>query len=163
MKPGVLPWGVAALLAGAAHAQGEAIYKCVDAEGRATFTNVAPGKDCRRLDIGPITTVPAPKLPARPAAGSGERVQPASFPRIDADAQRVRDVERRRILEEELRLEEERLARLRAEFNNGEPERRADERNYARYLERVQRLQEEIQRGENNIAALRRELSLLRP
>ncbi|MCS7101095.1 MAG: DUF4124 domain-containing protein [Burkholderiaceae bacterium] len=163
MKPGLMPWALAALVSGAAQAQGDAIYKCVDAEGRATFTNVGPSKDCRRLDIGPITTVPAPRLPARPAAANGERAQPASFPRVDADTQRARDADRRRILEEELRVEEERLARLRAEFNQGEPERRADERNYARYQERVQRLQEEIQRGENNIAALRRELSLLRP
>jgi hypothetical protein len=153
----------AMLIAPAAYAQGEAIYKCVDAEGRATFTNVGPGRDCKRLDVGPITTVPAPRLPARTASNGGERVTPASFPRVDADTQRARDADRRRILEDELRAEEERVARLRAEFNNGEPERRADERNYARYQERVQRLQEEIQRGENNIAALRRELALLRP
>ena len=54
------------------------------------------------------------------------------------------------------------MARLREEFNNGEPERRGDERNYARYQERVQRMQEDIQRGENNIVALRREIASLR-
>lgn len=163
MKPSLPATVAALLLAPAAYAQGEAIYKCVDAEGRATFTNVGPSKDCKRLDVGPITTVPAPRLPPRAANGAGERVTPASFPRVDGETQRARDADRRRILEDELRAEEERLARLRAEFNNGEPERRADERNYARYQERVQRLQEEIQRGENNIAALRRELALLRP
>lgn len=160
MKPTVAV-AAALLLAPAAHAQGGAIYKCVDAEGRATFTNVGSNRDCKRLDIGPIMTVPAPRLPSRAAHG-GERATPASFPRVDGETQRARDADRRRILEDELRAEEERLAKLRAEFNNGEPERRADERNYARYQERVQRLQEEIQRGENNVAALRRELALLR-
>jgi hypothetical protein len=74
----------------------------------------------------------------------------------------VRDSDRRRILEDELRTEEDRLAKLKSEYNNGEPERRGDERNYALYRDRVQRLQEDIGRSENNISSLRRELALLR-
>jgi type IV secretory pathway VirB4 component len=90
-------------------------------------------------------------------------VTPANFPRIAADTQRVRDGERRRILEDELRAEEDRLARLRGDFNDGQPERQGDEvRNFVRYQERVTRMQEDIQRSENNIAALRRELALPR-
>jgi hypothetical protein len=159
------------LLAPAAHAQSE-IYLCVDDEGHKTYVNTGNTKNCKRLDVGPILTVPAPKVPARsaasssnpevPRASSQERATPANYPRVEADTQRSRDADRRRILEDELRAEEERVARLRDEFNNGEPERRGDERNYARYQERVQRLQEDIQRGENNIVALRRELSTLR-
>jgi len=151
------------LLSFAARAQSD-IFLCVDDEGRKTYTNTGNTKGCKRQDVGPVMTVPAPRLPPRSvAASSGEqRATPANYPRVDGETQRSRDAERRRILEDELRAEEERVARLREEFNGGEPERRGDERNYARYQERVQRLQEEIQRGENNVVALRRELASLR-
>lgn len=143
------------------------IYVCVDEQGRKTYQNVGTPKGCKKVDVRPILTVPAPKLPARPhgslSANESRSVTPASFPRVDSETQRLRDNDRRRILEEELRTEQEKLSRLRAEFNNGEPERRGDEvRNFARYQERVQRLQEEIQRSENNVASLQRELALLR-
>ena len=151
------------LLGPVARAQNE-IFLCVDEDGRKTYTNTGSTKGCKRQDVGPVTTVPAPRLPPRSvtANNSDQRVTPANYPRVDGDTQRSRDGDRRRILEDELRAEEDRVARLREEFNNGEPERRGDERNYARYQERVQRLQEDIQRGENNITALRREIASLR-
>lgn len=156
------------LLGPVVHAQNE-IFLCVDDEGRKTFTNTGNTKGCRRQDVGPVMTVPAPRVPARPAASNGstnggleQRATPANFPRVDGDTQRSRDSDRRRILEDELRAEEERVGKLRVEFNNGEPERQGDERNFARYQERVQRLQQDIQRGENNIVALRREIASLR-
>ena len=65
-------------------------------------------------------------------------------------------------LEDELKAEEERLAKLKSELNNGEPERRGDERNFALYRERTQRLQEDIARTETNVRALLREMSLLK-
>ncbi len=143
------------------------IYVCVDEQGRKTYQNVGAPKGCKKVDVQPILTVPAPKLPARPNGSSSANevraATPANFPRVDGETQRSRDNDRRRILEEELRIELEKLERLRAEFNNGEPERRGDEtRNFARYQERVQRLQEEIRRSENNVASLQRELALLR-
>lgn len=150
----------------AARAQSD-IFVCVDDQGRKTYQNVGAPKGCKKVDVQPILTVPAPKVPARPngsaSANEWRAVTPANFPRVDGETQRARDNDRRRILEEELRAEQDKLARLRAEFNNGEPERRGDEaRNFARYQERVQRLHEEIQRSENNVASLQRELGLLR-
>ena len=146
-------------------AQPSDIFLCVDEQGNKSFQNVGSGKGCKRVDVGPVLSVPAPRLPAgRSQATAEERasVSPASFPRVDRDTQRTRDSDRRRILEDELRTEEERLGRLRAEFNSGEPERRGDERNYALYQERVQRLRDDIARVENNVGALRREIALLR-
>jgi hypothetical protein len=61
------------------------------------------------------------------------------------------------------RREEARLEALRREFAGGEPERRGDERNYARYLERVEALRAAIARTEADVAAIRRELSRLAP
>jgi hypothetical protein len=150
----------------AAFAQSD-IFMCVDDQGTKVFQNVGTGKGCKRVDVGPVLSVPAPRQPAgRPAAAPSAEdkvsVSPANFPRVDRDTQRTRDTDRRRILEDELKTEEERLGRLRAEFNNGEPERRGDERNFALYQERVQRLREDIARTENNLGALRREIALLR-
>ena len=77
------------------------------------------------------------------------------------DEQRARDADRRRILEAELRKEEEALAALQKEFNNGEPERRGDERNYQKYMDRVSAMRDAVTRKEADVAALRRELAAL--
>jgi hypothetical protein len=167
MKPTFPALVLSALIASPAFAQGE-IFECVDAQGRKSFTNTGENKGCKRLNVQPLTTVPAPRVP--PPAANANPVRPAvdqraaaSFPRVEADAQRARDNDRRRILEDELKAEEDKLAKLSSEFNNGQPERHGDEtRNFARYQERVARMGEDIQRSEANIAALRRELALLR-
>ena len=61
-----------------------------------------------------------------------------------------------------MRIEEEKLANLKKEFNSGEPERHGDERNYAKYQERVASMKDDIDRSEKNIEALKRELSNLK-
>ena len=134
------------------------IFVCTDADGRKVYQNTGSAKGCKRLDVQPLVSMPAPRL----RSGNGG-VTPANFPRVEADTQRMRDGERRRILEDELKTEEDKLARLRGEFNNGQPERLGDEaRNFARYQERVARMEEDIRRSETNVAALRRELAMLR-
>jgi hypothetical protein len=147
-------------------AQGD-IVLCLDDAGRKTYQNTGSGKGCKRIDVQPITSVPAPRMPT--SANGANPLRPAvdqraaGFPRVEADTQRARDNDRRRILEDELKAEEDRLARMRSEFNNGQPERNGDEtRNFARYQERVARMQEDIQRSESNVTALRRELALMR-
>ncbi len=158
----VMALAVGLAFAAQAFAQTE-IFVCVDDDGRKTFQNTGNSKGCKKLDVGPpAATIPAPKVPPQRAGVNAERATPASFPRVEAETQRARDSDRRRILEDEVKGEEERLARLRAEYNSGEPERNGDERNYARYQERVQRMLEDIQRSENNLVALRRELALMR-
>ncbi len=156
----------AALLAAAPLVQAQSeIFVCTDADGRKVYQNTGSAKGCKRLDVQPLTSVPAPKLPAGSAAPrpATNGVTPANFPKVEPDTQRLRDGERRRILEDELKAEEDKLAKLRTDFNNGQPERQGDEtRNFARYQERVVRMQEDIQRSENNILALRRELAMLR-
>ncbi|HSQ10962.1 MAG TPA: DUF4124 domain-containing protein [Burkholderiaceae bacterium] len=166
MLPGFALWiGVA--MSWSTHAQSSDIFMCVDDQGNKSFQNVGNGKGCKRVDVGPVLSVPATRQPAargsvQPAVEERASVSPASFPRVDRDTQRTRDSDRRRILEDELKAEEDRLARLRSEFNNGEPERRGDERNFALYQERIQRLREDIGRVETNVGALRREIALLR-
>ncbi|RCS59668.1 DUF4124 domain-containing protein [Parvibium lacunae] len=155
-----------------AHAQNE-IFLCVDEQGNRTYQNVGTGKGCRKLELQPLNTVPAskPNNPGNTGANVGNPGQrgvttgggSSNFPRVDTSSQRVRDEERRRILQEELKSEEQKLGDLRKEFNNGEPERRGDERNYQKYLDRVQKIREDIARSEANIEGLKRELRNIPP
>src|SRR5690606_6840756 len=96
---------------------------------------------------------------ARPAAAAAT---PADFPRVDPGTQRSRDGERRSILEAELSKAENRLESLRREYNDGQPDRLGSERNYQKYLDRVERLKEDIARSESNIGSLKRELAAIR-
>lgn len=149
-----------------AHAQG-AVYKCVDEQGRVEFTDTAR-RGCKALDLPGYAPAPAPRASAPipavrpPNPGPAPAVSPASFPRVDSAQQRARDDDRREILNDELRIEQRKLADLRRDFNNGEPERQGNERNYAKYLERVASMRDEIGRTERNIEALQREISKIR-
>jgi len=97
---------------------------------------------------------PRPAVAAASAArGEGSRVS--------ASDQRARDSDARRILETELRREEERLAALKKDYNNGEPERQGDERNYQKYLDRVAEMKASILRKESDIASIKREIDKL--
>ena len=133
------------------------IYRCESPDGTPLFQN-APGKNCKALDLPSLTTSPSVRTPASGARTTTANAAPADFPRVDAAAQRSRDSDRRRILEDELGREQTRLEEFRKEFNGGEPERLGNERNYQKYLDRVERLKDDITRSETNVAALRREL-----
>lgn len=157
------------VFSGAAHAQ-TTVYKCVDAQGRVEFTDTGK-KGCKALDLpGYIPAPPERRAPAPAASRQGGAApaaaastpSPANFPRVDTSQQRVRDDDRRAILNDELRAEEKKLADLRQVFNNGEPERQGNERNYAKYQERVAQMRDDISRTERNIEALRREIANIR-
>jgi hypothetical protein len=143
------------------------VYKCVDKAGRVEFTDISKA-GCKALDLpGYISTpVPAPKpAPAvtmRQGAGRPAGASPANFPKVDNATQRARDDDRRGILNEELRAEENKLADLKRDFNNGEPERQGNEKNYAKYQERVAQMRDDIGRAEKNIEALKREIANVR-
>lgn len=150
----------------AAHAD-STVYKCVDKSGRVEFTDInKPG--CKALDLPGY--MPAPRAPT-PSGGSGASpavsmrqgakpiASPANFPRVDNATQRARDDDRRAILDDELRAEEQKLANLKRDFNNGEPERQGNEKNYAKYQERVAQMRDDISRSEKNVEALRREIA----
>ena len=148
------------------------VYKCVDKSGRVEFTDINKS-GCKPLDLPGY--IPAPPQSARspaPAASPAVTMRqgaprpptasPANFPRVDTSTQRARDDDRRGILDEELRAEEKKLADLKATFNNGEPERQGNEKNYAKYQERVATMRDNIGRAEKNIEALRREIANIR-
>jgi hypothetical protein len=159
-----------ALVAGlAAHAGARAdsvVYKCLDKNGRVEFTDInKPG--CKVLDLPGYIAAPAAPRAAPPGTmrqGTGRppTASPVNFPRVDSATQRARDDDRRAILEDELRSEEKKLADLKRDFNNGEPERQGNEKNYAKYQERVAQMRDDIGRSEKNVEALKREISNIR-
>lgn len=162
---GALMFGALLLLALPSSAQGErAVYRC---PGN-LYTDQISAKEaqergCKTLSGAPVTVVQGARPRPTPASGAvtGTAAPRGGEARIDPNEQKARDTDARRILEAELRKEEERLAQLQKELAQGEAERRGDERNYARYLERVNELKAAVARKEADVAALRRELAKL--
>jgi len=124
----------------------------------------AKEKNCRTIEGAPVTIVqtakPSPAA-ARKGEGSAGAREGRGSERVDPNAQRQRDGDARKLLEAELQREETRLADLQREFNNGEPERRGDERNAQKYIDRVADLRAQISRKQEDIAAIKREISKL--
>lgn len=155
-------------LTGAAVAQGSSVvYRCPGPPvlyTDALSAKEAQDKGCRTIEGAPITVMQTSKPKAAANTANAAPASAASRPgetRIDPAQQKSRDSDARRILEAELRKEEERLQALQKEYNGGEPERRGDERNYQRYIDRVAEMKASISRKESDIAAIKRELSKL--
>jgi hypothetical protein len=141
--------------------EGTVTYRCPNNDYKNTISAKEAEKlGCKKLEGAPVTVIqmtkPRPSGTAVPAATAG-----SGAARVDPTAQRARDSDARRILENELRAEEERLAVLKKEYNNGQPERQGNEQNYQKYVDRVAQLSAAIARKEGDIAAIRRELQKL--
>lgn len=129
------------------------IYRCKDESGRDIYTNVKrdiEGRNCRVVSRE-VSVVPAP---AKPAARSTATAR--------ADPARAREVDRRRILEEELDGEQKRLAEAKQRLAEQEGIRNGDERNYQRVLDRLKPYQDAVEQAEKNVAQLKKELANLK-
>jgi hypothetical protein len=156
----LLSLGAAAGFASAQVPGTGAYYRCPGNVFTNTITaKEADAKGCKPLEITQPTTVPAPQKP-RPQPATPSASRPADA-KVDPGEQRARDSDARRILEAELKREEEALAALQKDFNNGEPERQGGERNYQKYLDRVEDMRNAIARKQADIAAVKRELAKL--
>lgn len=138
------------------------VFLCVDERGNKEYKNTGGTKGCKRVELPGITTIEAPRARAAAGGGATKVSAPADFPKADGDAQKARDNDRRQILADELKSEEQKLANLKKEFNNGEPERQGGERNYAKYQERVAGMKQDVERSEKNVEALKREIANLK-
>jgi hypothetical protein len=167
---------VAAWLAtGVANAQDAPTYRCPNGTGTGSLytntisANEAVTKGCKTLDNAPITVIqttkPRPTLSATPPpmGGATSGAPRSADTRVSSADQKSRDTDARRILEGELRREQESLAGLQKDYNNGEPERQGNERNYQKYIDRVAEMKAAIDRRESDIAAIKRELGKLPP
>ena len=148
---------LSASIASPALAQG--VFLCTQPNGTREYRNTGDTRGCRKLELEAISTIPSTSSSSSQAKldASG-----SPFPKIESQVQKRRDQDRMQILLDEVRTEEGKLAELKKEFQNGEPERQGGERNYAKYQDRVAMMKEEMQRTEKNIEALRREISQLK-
>jgi len=142
----------------AADTDSSVMYRCPGNDYKNTISAKEAEKlGCKRIEGAPVTVIQMtkPRPSTATAASGGARVDPV--------AQRARDTDARRILEGELRAEEEKLAVMQKEFNNGQPERQGDEKNFQKYLDRVNEMRAAITRKQTDIAALQRESKKLPP
>ena len=137
------------------------VYLCVDEHGKREYKNTGAMKGCKKVDLPGLTTIVSPVRKVGPAPAKGASA-PTDFPKVDGGAQKARDSDRRQILLDEMKSEEQKLANLKKDYNNGEPERQGDERNYAKYQDRVALMKQDIARTEKNIEALKREVGNLK-
>ena len=160
MKLHIFVFALFSLATHIAQAQSD-VYVCVDDRGNKEYKNTGATKGCKRIDTANVTVIAGPKR--APVVAQTASIKPSAtngdFPRIDSSTQKTRDNDRRQILLDELKIEEGKLTDLKKDFNGGEPERQGNERNYAKYQERVATMKEDIGRTEKNIEALRRELN----
>lgn len=132
---------------------GAEVFKSVDSNGRVTYSNV-PSNNADKVELAPLNTIPAPKRKPQVAT-------PADFPKVDNDTQRKRDELRRKILVDELAAEQRQLSEAKKALAEGEAVRLGNERNYQKYLDRVQKLKDDVTMHEKNVQALQRELGKL--
>jgi hypothetical protein len=117
------------------------IFQYVDPiDGHVTWSNVPLHGQASAKAAAPTSTVRPARVSYRPASNASTSIGPAHFPRVTEAQQRDRDNDRRQILIDELKDEQE-------AFN------KAKERNAS---------DAEINRHRANIAALERELSNLK-
>ncbi len=140
------------------------VFKCVDEENHITYSNMN-GKGCKRIIMGPASSMPAPAVRTNSSTATASRSSGAtdsSFPRVSNTEQRSRDNDRQRILEQELANEQRNLDKAKKELAEQESIRNGDERNYQKVLERIQPFQDRVAQHERNIQAINKELSNLR-
>jgi hypothetical protein len=161
MKAQDLCISIALALLAAAPAHAQDIYKCADADGRVTYSNV-PTRSCRKLVLDPVNLAPAPKAPANKTA------TPASFPKVDEQTQKSRDGDRRRILENELAAEEKNAEQAKKELSEQEAIVLPNERmqggaiSGGKVQERLQPYKDKVALHQRNIEAIRKEIANLR-
>lgn len=139
--------------------------KYLDSEGRVIYSNTpnSPPKGATKVkcfaDPSPKATPPSPRNSDAKPANSDTR---AKLPRVGEDTQKARDDERRRILEQELADETTQLTLAKQQLAAQEATRDGNERNYQRFLERVQPYRDAVATHERNLDAIKREIANLK-
>lgn len=153
-------------VAGTASAQtvDTTIYICPQSNGVIKLQNINPTSRCTSKTIKVAVVRRAPVSVVRynnmrmndPVPMEGAYIVGSS---VSPYVQSQRDAGRAQIVQSELSQARSQLAALSAEYNNGQPERRGDEKNYQKYLDRVQSLKQKMTLTQANVDALQRELA----
>lgn len=150
-------------------AQADIMYQCVDESGHKSFSNIKSsekGARCTAMDLG---SAAAPPPPAAKAAAKSPT--PATFPKVDENAQKARDNDRRRILDNELVAEQKNLEQAKKDLAEQEATILPSERmqfkggggiSGGKVDERVQPYRDKVALHERNIEAIQKEIAKLR-
>ena len=154
-----------ALLGLVAHpVQADVMYQCVDESWHKSFSNIkssVKGGKCTAMDLGEPAAAPASK------AAAAKAPTPASFPKVDDNAQKARDNDRRRILGDELAAEQKNLDDAKKALAEQEVTVLPNERIQGgaiaggKVQERVQPFKDKVALHERNIEAIQKEIARL--
>ncbi len=141
--------------------------KYLDADGHVIYSNTpsTPPKGAKKVkcfdDPAPrqAPAVKSAKDDTQTRSGDSQR---GDFPKVDDKTQKKRDGERRRILEDELASELQQLEQAKQQLAEQESVRTGGERNYQKFLDRVQPFRDAVANHERNIEAIKREISNLK-
>jgi Domain of unknown function (DUF4124) len=139
--------------------------KYLDSEGRVIYSNTpnSPPKGATKVKcFEDPSPKPAPANARNSDAKPTSSDSKAKLPRVSEDTQKSRDDERRRILEQEIADETKQLAQAKEQLASQEAVRSGNERNYERFLERVQPYRDAVATHERNLEAIRREIANLK-
>jgi len=152
-------WISLGLVAGVASAWAEPtrVYRCGN-----VYTNQPDAAGhCQPMTGSAVTVIEGTRVQGTSSVSAVRNANPAG-PKISSAEQLQRDVQVQAVLHTELQKAQQQHAALLREWNNGEPERRADEhRQPQKYQAREAQLRHALQRTEADIAGLQRELSRL--
>lgn len=139
--------------------QADTLYKCLNPDGRTTYTNQKSNKNCEIIaQDKPVSTFTAPPQKPRQAT-------PADFPRVNGEQQKARDNDRRAILEKELANEQKNLAAAKKELAEQENLVLPEERTQGGGIQggkreaRIQSHRDKVQLHERNLDSIRKELA----
>ena len=164
-RQALLRWTIAGALAILAAPVNATLCKYVDDKGHVTYSDgvVKGATKASCFEAPPVPPPPPPQKATAPSSTAPAATPgPGGLPNVDPATQKKRDESRRKILETELATEEQALAGARKALAEGEAVRYGDEKNYQRYLDRIQGLKDRVAQHERNVAALKQELANLR-
>ena len=139
--------------------------KYLDRDGRVIYSNTpnSPPKGATKVKcFDDSSAKPAAANARNPDTKPANPDTKATLPRVSEDTQKTRDDERRRILEQEIADETKQLAQAKEQLAAQEAVRSGNERNYQRFLDRVQPYRDAVATHERNLEAIRREIANLK-
>ena len=139
-----------------ADADAQQVYRC----GNEYTNQPDPKRHCTLLRNASVTVIEGTHIPSPPLNPAPPQGAASGDAKVDGAEQRARDAQARLVLQAELQRAQARHQRLLQEWNQGEPERRADEhRQPGKYQERIAQLRAALERSQADMAGLQRELS----
>jgi len=130
------------------------VYRC----GNEYTNQPDPARQCQPLRGGHVTVIEGTRV-SRTGETAAMPVPSSSDTKVEGAQQRQRDLQAQAVLQAELQKAQAQRQELLRQWNQGEPERLADEHKQPqKYQERVAQLRAALQRVEADVAGLQREL-----